>query len=104
MATKPEPTQEEKMLAEQAKSDAAAEQALKDAAAAAAAEQALKDAAASEKKPVVTTVDQVKLRAVHGLLVHPGDETRFEPGEGTPHVMDEWCKVQKDAGKLEFAD
>jgi len=58
-------------------------------------------AAADTKKPEPKTIEVYSIRAVHGLMIHPFDETRFEPDAAKPHVRDGWVDVQIEAGKLE---
>lgn len=55
-----------------------------------------------EKKPETPTpiiVEMFKMRAVHGLLIHP-DRTRFDTDKDIPHVKDVWCGHQIEAQKL----
>ena len=44
--------------------------------------------------------DKVRLRAVHGLLINPSDETRVTPQDSRMVVADAWCVIQVAAGKL----
>lgn len=52
-------------------------------------------------EPKPTTVEMFKMRAVHGLLIHP-DGTRFDTDKDLPHVKDNWTTAQIDGKKLKI--
>lgn len=51
--------------------------------------------------PKAVTVEMFKMRAVHGLLIHP-DGTRFNTDKEALHVKDVWTGHQIEAKKLEI--
>lgn len=52
-------------------------------------------------EPKAVTVEMFKMRAAHGLLIHP-DGTRFNTDKEVPHVKDVWTGHQIEAKKLEI--
>lgn len=42
----------------------------------------------------------LRLKAVHGDIVHPTDATVFTVDSSKKHELDGWVKMQLDAGKL----
>lgn len=50
--------------------------------------------------PATKSVELHALRAVHGLLIHPYTQARFNTDKPLDHELDGWCKIQIEYGKL----
>lgn len=53
--------------------------------------------------PTKSVVEELHyMQAVYGLLIHPFTLVHFKVEEAKKHVLDDWCKVQIEAGKLKL--
>lgn len=57
--------------------------------------------APAQAAPAPAAEKVLRLRAVHGEIVHAFDGTRFSVDTEKKHVEDAWVKMQVDAGKLQ---
>lgn len=64
------------------------------------------DAAPAAAAPTLELGKTVRLRAVHGDLIHPflQPEVRFETDKSQKVIVDSWTKIQFEAGKLALDD
>lgn len=64
------------------------------------------DVGAAKAAPVVELKEGAKarLRAVHGLIINPNNEIRFNTEDSKLVVVDTWTAIQFAAGKLAISE